>query len=54
MLLYEHPLSCYARKVKIALRGKGVAFALEVPEWMGKSGGIEIVLAGLRSRSRAA
>ncbi|NEL27511.1 MAG: glutathione S-transferase family protein, partial [Xanthomonas perforans] len=26
MLLYEHPLSSYAQKVKIALREKGVAF----------------------------
>ena len=31
MLLYEHPLSSYAQKVKIALREKGVAFDVEVP-----------------------
>jgi len=31
MLLYEHPLSSYAQKVKIALREKGVAFDPELP-----------------------
>lgn len=31
MLLYEHRLSSYAHKVKIALREKGVAFDVEVP-----------------------
>ena len=35
MLLYEHPLSSYAQKVKIALREKGVAFAAELPESFG-------------------
>ena len=35
MLLYEHPLSSYAQKVKIALREKGVAFDLELPETFG-------------------
>lgn len=35
VLLYEHPLSSYAQKVKIALREKGVAFELEVPESFG-------------------
>lgn len=35
MLLYEHPLSSYAQKVKIALREKGVAFDLEVPDSFG-------------------
>ncbi len=35
MLLYEHPLSSYAQKVKIALREKGVAFELELPESFG-------------------
>lgn len=35
MLLYEHPLSSYAQKVKIALREKGVAFDVEVPETFG-------------------
>ena len=35
MLLYEHPLSSYAQKVKIALREKGVAFQLELPESFG-------------------
>jgi glutathione S-transferase len=35
MLLYEHPLSSYAQKVKIALREKGLAFDLETPEALG-------------------
>jgi glutathione S-transferase len=35
MLLYEHPLSSYAQKVKIALREKGVAFDLETPQALG-------------------
>ncbi|MGU3539161.1 glutathione S-transferase family protein [Methylobacterium sp. A54F] len=30
-LLYEHPLSSYAQKVKIALREKGVPFTAELP-----------------------
>jgi glutathione S-transferase len=35
MLLYEHPLSSYAQKVKIALREKGLAFDLETPRVLG-------------------
>jgi glutathione S-transferase len=35
MLLYEHPLSSYAQKVKIALREKGVAFEVETPPGLG-------------------
>ena len=35
MLLYEHPLSSYAQKVKIALREKGVTFTAELPESFG-------------------
>jgi RNA polymerase-associated protein len=35
MLLYEHPLSSYAQKVKIALREKGVPFTSELPESFG-------------------
>jgi RNA polymerase-associated protein len=31
-LLYEHPVSSYAQKVKIALREKGVPFRTELPE----------------------
>ena len=33
--LYEHPLSPYAQKVKIALREKGVAFEVATPAGMG-------------------
>lgn len=35
MLLYEHPLSSYAQKVKIALREKRQKFDLEVPAALG-------------------
>jgi RNA polymerase-associated protein len=31
MLLYEHPLSSYAQKIKIALREKSIAFTPELP-----------------------
>jgi glutathione S-transferase len=36
--LYEHPLSPYAQKVKIALREKGVAFTLALPDGIGVGG----------------
>ncbi len=32
MLLYEHPLSSYAQKVKIALREKGLKFVARQSE----------------------
>jgi len=35
IVLFEHPLSSYAQKIKIALREKGVAFATRVPEGLG-------------------
>ena len=35
MILYDHPLSSYAQKVKIALREKGVAFERVLPEDFG-------------------
>ena len=35
MLLYDHPLSSYAQKVKIALREKGVPFEAQLPESFG-------------------
>ncbi len=35
MLLYDHPLSSYAQKVKIALREKAVSFEVELPETFG-------------------
>ena len=35
MILYDHPLSSYAQKVKIALREKGVAFERRLPEDFG-------------------
>lgn len=39
MLLYEHPLSSYAQKVKIALREKGLAFTVETPAGLGAGAG---------------
>jgi glutathione S-transferase len=35
MLLYEHPLSSYVQKVKIALREKAIAFTPELPVGIG-------------------
>ena len=35
MILYDHPLSSYAQKVKIALREKGVAFERKLPDDFG-------------------
>jgi len=35
IVLYEHPLSPYAQKVKIALREKGVAFEPRMPDLLG-------------------
>ena len=36
MILYDHPLSSYAQKVKIALREKGVDFQSVLPEDFGR------------------
>ena len=36
--LYDHPLSPYAQKVKIALREKGLAFEVETPGGLGAGG----------------
>ena len=40
LTLYEHPLSPYAQKVKIALREKGVAFELTTPNALGAGGAV--------------
>jgi glutathione S-transferase len=40
-LLWEHPLSPYAQKVKIALREKGVAFEVRLPTGIGTGAGDE-------------
>jgi len=50
MILYEHPLSSYAQKVKIALREKGLAFELRLPEDLG-SGRRDGVLAARNPRT---
>ncbi len=36
--LYDHPLSPYAQKVRIALREKGVAFEMALPDGLGAGG----------------
>jgi glutathione S-transferase/RNA polymerase-associated protein len=36
--LYDHPLSPYAQKVKIALREKGLAFETAMPGGLGAGG----------------
>jgi glutathione S-transferase/RNA polymerase-associated protein len=38
LTLYDHPLSPYAQKVRIALREKGVAFELALPGGLGAGG----------------
>lgn len=38
ILLYEHPFSPYAQKVKIALREKGLAFETRLPNGVGAGG----------------
>jgi glutathione S-transferase len=49
MLLYEHPLSSYAQKVKIALREKGLKFDIETPQAIGSgSSGGDFAAASLR------
>jgi glutathione S-transferase len=40
LTLYEHPLSPYAQKVKIALREKGLAFEAVLPQGMGAGGAV--------------
>jgi len=40
LMLYEHPLSPYAQKVKIALREKGLAFEAVLPQGMGTGGAV--------------
>jgi glutathione S-transferase len=39
VILFEHPLSPYAQKVKIALREKGLAFDLRLPDGLGSGAG---------------
>ncbi len=52
VVLYEHPLSSYAQKVKIALREKGVSFAAVLPEGLG-SGRPDATFAALNPRLEA-
>jgi RNA polymerase-associated protein len=52
ILLYEHPLSSYAQKIKIALREKGVDFTVRLPEGLG-SGRPNAEFAALNPRMEA-
>ncbi|MDF5732663.1 MAG: glutathione S-transferase family protein [Rhizonema sp. PD38] len=50
IILYEHPLSPYAQKTKIALREKGVEFETKTPDISGKGfGGSEFLEANPRA-----
>ena len=46
--LYEHPLSPYAQKVKLALYEKGIGFEAVVPNFLG--GGVEAEFAASSPR----
>jgi glutathione S-transferase len=48
LVLYEHPLSPYAQKVKIALYEKGIAFAARVPNFLSGEGNEEFAAASPR------
>jgi glutathione S-transferase len=41
LLLYDHPLSPYAQKCRIALREKGIPFEARLPEGIGSGAGAE-------------
>jgi glutathione S-transferase len=44
MILYDHPLSPYAQKVRIMLREKGVAFDARIPDGLGSGDGGDYAL----------
>lgn len=46
IVLYEHPLSPYAQKVKIALRAKGVDFEARLPKGLGSGAAADDFAAG--------
>jgi len=51
-MLFEHPLSSYVQKVKIALREKGITFRTEIPHELGsgRAGGeVSSLIIGLTS-----
>ena len=39
LIVYEHPLSPYAQKVKISLREKGIEFEARLPSGIGSGSG---------------
>lgn len=50
MILFEHPLSPYAQKVKIALREKALPFELRTPEGLGSGAGYSADFTGASPR----
>ena len=54
IVLYEHPLSPYVQKIKIALREKGVDFEAKAPDVSGGNfGGSEFLQANPRAEMPA-
>ncbi len=54
IILYEHPLSPYAQKTKIALREKGIEFETRTPDVSGGGfGGSEFLQANPRAEMPA-
>ncbi|MBL6750308.1 MAG: glutathione S-transferase family protein [Nevskia sp.] len=51
MILFEHPLSPYAQKVKIALREKGLPFELRLPDGLGSGSGYQADFTGSSPRA---
>ena len=51
MILFEHPLSPYAQKIKIALREKGLAFDRRVPDGLGNGAGYSADFRGASPRA---
>ena len=51
LLLYDHPLSPYAQKCRIALREKGLAFEARLPTAIGSGSGMEPAFAAASPRA---
>lgn len=51
LLLYDHPLSPYAQKCRIALREKGLAFEARLPAAIGSGSGMEPAFAAASLRA---
>src|SRR5512139_1816030 len=51
LLLYDHPLSPYAQKCRIALREKGVPFEARLPAGVGAGSGLEAAFTAASPRA---